>query len=112
MNSAVKIILKSILLCFIIIFFTQCSSNQTPKIPVDKVTWDNEIGDSVHTFIKEMPEFPGEDKALYPDIESEIQYPLFAKRQGLEGKVYVQFVVTKDGNLADVVVAKGIGYGV
>jgi protein TonB len=112
MNSAIKIILKSILLCFIIIFFTQCSSSrQTPKIPVDKVTWDNELEDSVHTFIKEMPEFPGGDKALYTFIAKEINYPLLANRQGVEGKIYVRFVVTKEGNVTNVRIAKGIGSG-
>jgi periplasmic protein TonB len=109
MNSAIKIILKSILLCFIIIFFTQCSSNQTPKIPVDKVTWDNEIGDSVHPFIKEMPEFPGGDKALDTIIDREVISPLYAKHFDVNGKIYVKFVVTKDGDLTDVQVINGFG---
>ena len=112
MNLPIKIILKSILLCSIIIFFTQCSSSkQTPKTPVDKVTWDYELGDSVHTFIKEMPEFPGGDKALYSFIAKEINYPLLAKKQGIDGKIYVQFVITKDGNVTNVRIAKGIGSG-
>ena len=112
MNSAIKVILKSILLCSIIIFFTQCSSSQqTPKTPIDKVIWDNEIGDSVHTVADEWQQFPGGDKALYTFIANEINYPLYAKRQDIEGKIYIQFVVTKEGNIADVVVAKGIERG-
>jgi protein TonB len=78
---------------------------------VDKVTWDYELGDSVHTFIKEMPEFPGGDKALYSFIAKEINYPLLAKKQGIDGKIYVQFVITKDGNVTNVRIAKGIGSG-
>jgi protein TonB len=78
---------------------------------VDKVTWDNELEDSVHTFIKEMPEFPGGDKALYTFIAKEINYPLLANRQGVEGKIYVRFVVTKEGNVTNVRIAKGIGSG-
>jgi TonB family protein len=112
MNSAIKIILKSIAIFSIIIFFTQCSSSlQNSKIPVDKVTWDNELGDSIHTYIKEMPKFPGGDRALYESIAREVNYPLYAKRQDIEGKIYTQFVVTKEGNIADVVVAKGIERG-
>jgi periplasmic protein TonB len=112
MYSTIKIILQSILLFSIIILFTQCSSSQqTPKTQIDKVTWDNELGDSVHTFVKEMPQFPGGDKALYENIAREINYPFYAQSMGIEGKLYVQFVITKEGNVKDVQIAKGIEYG-
>jgi len=111
MNSAIKIILKSILLCSIIIFFTQCSSSQqTSKTPMDKVTWDNELGDSVHIWAPEMPQFPGGPEALYEFVAKETHYPLLAKNQGVEGKIYVQFVVTKEGDVSLVRIAKGIRY--
>src|ERR1035437_9138182 len=110
MNSAIKIILKTILLCFIIIFFTQCSSSlQNSKIPIDKVTWDNELGDSVYTVAEVMPQFPGGDEALNTIIYREIKYPY--NKGEIEGKIYFQFVVTKEGNVTDVVVAKGIEHG-
>jgi periplasmic protein TonB len=112
MYSTIKIIFKIMLLCFIIISFTQCSnSQQTHKTPIDYINIDNELGDTVHTFVKEMPQFPGGDKALYENIGREINYPIYARRMGIEGKICVQFVVTKEGNVANVQIAKGIDYG-
>ena len=57
----------------------------------------------------EMPQFPGGDKALYNFVSQEIQYPRIAEKWGMEGKVYVQFIVTKEGNVTDVKVVQGIG---
>jgi protein TonB len=112
MDSTIKTILKSILYLSIIISFAQCSSSQqTPKTPIDKITWNNELGDSVHTMIQDMPRFPGGDKALYTFIGQEINYPFYAQRMGIEGKIYIRFVVTKKGNIVDVHIARGIDKG-
>ena len=40
-----------------------------------------------------------------------MEYPAQARRMGVEGKVFVQFVVDKDGSLTDVKAVKGIGAG-
>jgi protein TonB len=65
----------------------------------------------VFTYVEEMPTFPGGDDALYSFISKQIQYPEIAKRAGVEGKVYIQFVVRTDGKVSDVTVVKGIGAG-
>lgn len=44
-------------------------------------------------------------------IESRLVYPQQAKKAGIEGKVFVQFTVDKNGNIVDPHVAKGIGHG-
>ncbi|MCK5701162.1 MAG: energy transducer TonB, partial [Cyclobacteriaceae bacterium] len=40
-----------------------------------------------------------------------LKYPAQARRMGIEGKVFVQFVVDKDGTLTEVTAVKGIGAG-
>ena len=65
----------------------------------------------VFTYVEEMPTFPGGDEALYSYISKQIQYPEIAKRAGVEGKVYIQFVVRTDGKVTEVTVVKGIGAG-
>lgn len=54
-----------------------------------------------------MPEMKGGLEALYSDIE----YPKIAKRNGIEGKVVVQFVVNKKGEVEDLKITRGIGGG-
>lgn len=65
----------------------------------------------VFTYVEEMPTFPGGEDAFYSYVGKQIQYPEIAKRAGVEGKVYIQFVVRTDGKVTDVTVAKGIGAG-
>ncbi len=50
-------------------------------------------------------------EAFYKYISRNIKYPAQAKRMGIEGKVFVQFVVEKDGSLTDVKAVRGIGAG-
>ncbi|MEM8969932.1 MAG: TonB family protein, partial [Bacteroidota bacterium] len=61
--------------------------------------------------VEEQPEYEGGMEVFYQYIASEIKYPAQARQRGIEGKVFVQFVVEKDGALSDVQVIKGIGEG-
>jgi protein TonB len=65
----------------------------------------------IFTFVEEMPSFPGGDQALLKFFSDNIVYPEIAKRAGVEGRVFLTFVVGKDGGISDVQVAKGIGAG-
>ncbi|MCX6350296.1 MAG: energy transducer TonB [Bacteroidetes bacterium] len=62
-------------------------------------------------FVQNMPEFPGGEDAMQKFISKNLVYPSLALDLGLEGKVYVQFVVKKDGSINDVTVLKDIGGG-
>ena len=59
-------------------------------------------------FAEEMPTFDG-GYAAY--LAKNINYPSQASKMSIEGKVWVQFVVEKDGKISNVKVVKGIGYG-
>ncbi len=50
-------------------------------------------------------------EAFYQYVRQELKYPSQARRMGVEGKVYVQFVIERDGSLSEVKVLKGIGAG-
>lgn len=73
----------------------------------------SQVADSMEAFrvIEETPEFPGGDTALRSYLAKHIQYPEEAEKSGISGKVYVQFVVDKDGSITNVKVIKGIGAG-
>ncbi|MDQ3143052.1 MAG: energy transducer TonB [Bacteroidota bacterium] len=63
------------------------------------------------TYVEQMPEFPNGQAALLKYIQSNLKYPAIARENGIEGTVVVQFVVTKDGDIQKVTVARGIGGG-
>lgn len=50
-------------------------------------------------------------KAFLQYIGKEIEYPRQAKRMGVQGKVFLQFIVDKKGNITDIKVLRGIGAG-
>ncbi|MGE5496521.1 MAG: energy transducer TonB [Syntrophothermus sp.] len=62
-------------------------------------------------FAEQMPQFPGGTSSLLSFINENIRYPEIARRVSIEGKVYVQFVVEKDGSLSHMEVIKSIGGG-
>jgi TonB family protein len=57
--------------------------------------------DTVYDFAQKNPEYPGGHKAMVDFIVNHIKYPEVAKKNGVEGTVYVMFVVKKTGILAD-----------
>jgi protein TonB len=59
----------------------------------------------------QMPTFPGGDKALFKFLAGNIQYPRIAVDEGISGRVYVTFVVSKDGSITDVKLLRGLGGG-
>lgn len=75
--------------------------------PVQAVEKDDE------TFaIVEQPAEPvGGYGAMYARLAEELVYPAQARKAGVEGKVYVQFIVDTDGSLTDITAVKGIGAG-
>jgi len=58
--------------------------------------------------VEEMPQFPGGEMALRKFIANAIKYPVIAQENGIQGKVYVSFVVGKDGSVSDARVIRGI----
>ena len=50
-------------------------------------------------------------KIFYEYINANLKYPEQARREGVQGKVFVEFIVDKDGKLIDVKAVKGIGAG-
>ncbi|MFT4600765.1 MAG: TonB family protein [Arenicella sp.] len=56
---------------------------------------------------EQMPEYPGGGDALDQFVKSHIKYPADAKAVRAQGKVYIQFVVEKDGSITDVLIRKG-----
>ncbi len=65
-------------------------------------------GEEVFFVVEEMPEFPGGEQSLREFIAKNIQYPAEVAKKGIQGKVYVTFVVGTDGNVKDTKIARGV----
>lgn len=63
---------------------------------------------NVFFIVEEMPEFPGGDLALRKFIAGSIKYPVIAQENGIQGKVYVTFVVSETGHVRDARIARGV----
>lgn len=61
----------------------------------------------IFVIVEEMPELVGG----LASIQSQIRYPEVARRAGVEGRVFVQFVVDEEGRVVDPVVTRGLGAG-
>ncbi|MNS72451.1 Gram-negative bacterial tonB protein [compost metagenome] len=67
--------------------------------------------DKVRDMADEMPEFPGGMQAWKKYLADNLRYPQAARADEIEGIVYVNFVVAKDGSISRVKVARGVGGG-
>ena len=67
--------------------------------------------DSIYQTVDEMPEFPGGEKALMDYVSNNVKYPQKAKDKNIAGRVFVGFVVEKDGSVSNVKVLRAIGGG-
>lgn len=59
-------------------------------------------------FSDPMPEFPGGQAKLNDYLKSNINYPVEAREMGIEGKVFIGYVVKADGTITDVQVRRGV----
>jgi periplasmic protein TonB len=65
----------------------------------------------IFTVVESMPGFPGGESARIQYLNDNIKYPQMARESGIQGRVFVTFVVEKDGSVTDVKVLRGIGGG-
>jgi TonB family protein len=67
--------------------------------------------DEVFDIVEDQPAPEGGMAEFYKYIGTNMKYPNQARSLGIEGRVFVQFIVDKEGNLTNVVSVKGIGAG-
>jgi protein TonB len=80
-------------------------------VPVE-VNKDEEAEEvQIFTVVESMPSFPGGEAARIQYLNDNIKYPQMARESGIQGRVFVTFVVEKNGSVTDVKVLRGIGGG-
>jgi TonB family protein len=72
---------------------------------------DDSEQDQIFTVVENSPQFPGGDEARVAYLQKAISYPEQARKDKIEGTVYVTFVIEKDGQISNAKVLRGIGGG-
>jgi TonB family protein len=62
----------------------------------------------VHQFAEQMPEFKGGIDSLFAFVSNNLKYPDYEKKKGIEGNVYVRFIVELDGRISTVEVLQTV----
>lgn len=75
-----------------------------PPPPVEEETYDLAA-------VQEQPDFPGGMAKMYEYLHKNTKYPDMEFDAGIQGKVYIQFVVERDGSVEDVKVRRGVSPG-
>jgi len=62
----------------------------------------------VFAIVEHPPQFPGGEDKMYRFLKKKIKYPKDARWKGIQGKVFITFVVTRDGSVTDVRIVRGV----
>ena len=67
--------------------------------------------DTVYQIVEQMPQYTGGEEAMMKYVAENIKYPQEAKDKNISGRVFIGFVIEKDGSVSNVKVVRGIGGG-
>jgi len=83
---------------------------QTPVIAGRENIIHDAQGD-IFKSVEQSAEFPGGLNALYKYMGKNLRYPEAARKNDVQGKVFVTFVIEKNGLVSNVKIIRGIGHG-
>lgn len=87
---------------------SQSSESASQKAPQHKTTSEPQNTEEVFMVVENMPEFPGGLNACLKFLADHVAYPKEAAEKKIQGRVIVQFVVMKDGSIANARVIRSV----
>lgn len=94
---------------------TETTEQETIEVPSEQIEVEQQtptdISEEIFIVVEEPPSFNGGDEARIKYISENIKYPEEARAKGIQGTVFVTFVVEADGSVSDVKILRGIGGG-
>lgn len=69
---------------------------------------EEEVTEEIFVVVEEQPEFPGGNAAMMKFLGDNINYPIIAQENGIQGRIICNFVVERDGSITDVQVVRGV----
>lgn len=101
-----RINLKKIVFFALLCITTKGFSQEAQK---DTVSENQNVNKLVDVDVK--PEFPGGLGGFYKYIGQNFKTPAEAVKNRVEGQIYVQFIIEKDGSIQQIRILKDLGYG-
>ena len=95
---------KNFILFFLMFFCVTAFGQNTTEKSQNTIAPDERVFDVV----EEQPSFPGGQGELMQWLSANINYPVTAVQNGVQGRVIVQFVVSKTGEISDIKVTRGV----
>ena len=89
---------------FLIMFFMAFVS-------VNAYSQSDDSDNSVYAMVDERAQFPGGQNEMLKYLQENLQYPEAAKANNVHGRVFVKFIVERDGSLSDIQIFRGLGSG-
>jgi protein TonB len=87
-------------------------SDEDEVIEIVEAEEEEEVAEEeIFTIVETNPSFPGGEAKMYAYLGKNMKYPPIARDNNIQGRVYVSFVVEKNGAITDVRVLRGIGGG-
>ncbi|GAB3938207.1 energy transducer TonB [Mucilaginibacter myungsuensis] len=89
----------------------------TAEVRIDEPVGNSDVkavtedSNEIFSAVEESAEYPGGIDKFYKYLENTMKYPSVARENNVQGKVFLTFVVEKDGALTDIKVLRGIGSG-
>lgn len=65
----------------------------------------------IYKVVQEMPQYVGGENSLFKFIYDNVQYPSIARANGVEGTVFIKYIIEKDGHISHVEVIRDVGAG-
>lgn len=118
-KTVIKKIIQSLFFSPLLFVLTLNAQNEVPlasKGPVktnkmNTFNCDQVIkvdSNTIYQVVEKMPQYPGGESALMAFIGANLRYPVIAQENGIQGTVYIRFVVTKLGNVDNVEVIRSL----
>ena len=78
------------------------------EIKAEPILEKPKTDDQIYTVVQQQPDFIGGQKEMAKFLRKNFKYPRNAQRMGITGKVFVRFVVSRNGTINDVTILKGL----
>lgn len=84
--------------------------SQDDIVDFSNLVFEEETRDEGEIFmiVEEMPEFPGGPEALQRYLSQSVRYPVIAQENGIQGRVYIQFVINQNGEVTNATILRGV----
>lgn len=84
--------------------------SQDDIVDFSNMVFEEETRDEGEIFmiVEEMPEFPGGTEALQKYLAQSVRFPVIAQENGIQGRVYIQFVINQNGEVTNATILRGV----